>query len=46
LKQIESVKARNRLEIGSVEELSYEQKIVVNNLRAYLHGYRGITVYD
>lgn len=30
----------------SFEELSYEQKIVVNNLRAYLHGYKGVTIYD
>lgn len=30
----------------SLDELSYEQKMVVNNLRAYLHGYKGVTIYD
>ena len=29
-----------------MDELSYEQKIVVNNLRAYLHGHNGIVIYD
>lgn len=29
-----------------MSELTYEQKIVVNNLRAYLHGSKGVVLYD
>ena len=27
-------------------DLNYEQKIIVNNLRAYIHGSNGIVLYD
>jgi len=30
----------------NLSELSYEQKIVINNLRAYLYGYKGVIIYD
>lgn len=47
LAEVEAARARHGLEEErSPEELSYEQKIVVNNLRAYLHGYCGVVIYD
>lgn len=47
LKQIDAARRKHGLEKSkNLDELSYEQKIVVNNLRAYLHGHDGIIIYD